>query len=333
MTHATSRPLALSRDILERLSVRTRLLAWAPLPMLLLGTAVLQYFDHRWYANVVLVAILVLFAFGQVVAFRQFRTLSRTSRHTIQALAALERLEDHPDPAAFRGCVQALAPGHVRDLVLSWLDLGERGNEGRGLHLLENARERRDILDSKLLGVHVSLNRNILKLGFLGTLVGLLLTFPPMRAAVMGLSNSGGEMKFINDIAAAIDEDAYAIQATLISMGFSLFLEALVLQLLERLLVGFQLVDSHLGDWYILGLRPWLARFSAEMGTESVSGGAASSDGAGQAEFARQEKARLEQAARDARREHERRQEDLAEFESRHGALLAGRAGAAKDRP
>lgn len=331
MTLGSSRPLVQSRDILDRLSLRTRLLAWAPLPMIVLGAGVLHYFDPRWYLSVVLVAILALFAFGQVVAFLQFRTLSRTSGRTIRALAALERLEEHPDPHAFRACLQALEPGHVRDLVLSWLDLGERGNEGRGLQLLEHARERRDILDSKLLGVHVSLNRNILKLGFLGTLVGLLLTFPPMRAAVMGLSSSGGEMKFINDIAAAIDEDAYAIQATLISMGFSLFLEALVLQLLERLLVGFQLVDSHLGDWYILGLRPWLARFAPNAVTESVAGG--SSARAEQAEFALREKARLEQAARDARREHERRQEDLAEFESRHGALLGARPASAKDRP
>lgn len=184
-------------------------------------------------------------AVGQLAACRQFLASRRSVRETLAALTLLERADDHANTEAFRRVLGALPPGHVRDLVLHWLELGATAPETRALHLFENARERREIQEGKLVGFHVSLNRNIMKLGFLGTLVGLLLTFPPMRAAVMGLADSGGEMRFIaDDMAKAIDEDAYAIQATLVSMGFSLFLEAIVpCRRSKRLLVGFQLVN------------------------------------------------------------------------------------------
>jgi len=318
-------PLERSRTILRRLSGRLRLVAWAPLPVLAASVALLHRFDPRWYANVVLLAILALFSAGQIAAFCQFLSLRRAVARTVAALAALERADDHPDAAAFRRALGQLPPGHVRDLVLNWLELGARAPEGRGIHLFENARERREIQEGKLVGFHVSLNRNIMKLGFLGTLVGLLLTFPPMRAAVMGLSDSGGEMRFISDIAKAIDEDAYAIQATLVSMGFSLFLEAMVLQALERLLVGFQLVDSHLSDWYLLRLRPWLSRRAEDDDqTESVDPAPASrrDPSSTRKAFVAEEKSRLEQSLREARRELERRGGDLAEFVSRHRAWL-----------
>lgn len=325
-------PLERSRTILLRLSRRLHLVAWAPIPVLGASVLLLHRFDPRWYSNVVLVAILVLFAVGQLAACRQFLALRRSVGETLAALARLERADDHPDPDAFRRALGTLPPGHVRDLVLHWLELGAAAPETRALHLFENARERREIQEGKLVGFHVSLNRNIMKLGFLGTLVGLLLTFPPMRAAVMGLAGSGGEMRFIADIAKAIDEDAYAIQATLVSMGFSLFLEAMVLQALERLLVGFQLVDSHLADWYLLRLRPWMARRAAEGGTDSVDPVPAvrPDPSAARKAYVAEEKARLEQSMREARRELERRNSDLAEFESRHHAWLPERSPSAE---
>lgn len=317
-------PLERSRAILLRLSRRLGLVAWAPVPVLAVCVLLLHRFDPRWYASVVLVAILLLFAVGQLAACRQFLALRRAVTETIAALAVLGRADDHPDASAFRRALGQLPPGHVRDLVLRWVEMGAAAPEARGIHLFENARERREIQEGKLVGFHVSLNRNIMKLGFLGTLVGLLLTFPPMRAAVMGLADSGGEMRFIADIAKAIDEDAYAIQATLVSMGFSLFLEAMVLQALERLLVGFQLVDSHLVDWYLLRLRPWLARRAEDGDPEEVRSAevARPDPAAARKAFVAEEKARLEQSLREARRELERRSGDLSEFESRHRAWL-----------
>jgi len=312
-------PLAQSRIVLTRMSLQARLLAWAPLPILLLAIWVVRFFDPHWYTNVILTTILALFAVGQFVAIRQFLNLSRGTRSMLRTLGVLESLGTHKTIESFRTALEGLPSGHIRDLVVSWLCLGSgRGNDGRGLQLHENARERRDVLDSKLLGIHVSLNRNILKLGFLGTLVGLLLTFPPMRAAVMGLSASGGEMKFIKDIAAAIDEDAYAIQATLVSLGLSFFLEAMVVQLLERLLVSYQVVDSHLADWYILELRPWLESMAPSSVTESVGGGSQENAAASQRAFVAAERARMEQALLEAKREHERREEELQGFEARY---------------
>lgn len=316
-------PLEHSRRLLERFVVRIRILTWGPLPLLVGSILAVRYFDPHWYSNLVLVAMLALFGIGQIVAFTQLRNLNKGGRTALEALKTLERLHDHPDPRAFRETVIGLPNSHVRSLVLSWLDLGTRGGESRGLQILDNARERRELIDGKLLGFHVSLNRNILKLGFLGTLIGLLLTFPPMRAAVMGLSSSGGEMRFIKDIAAAIDEDAYAIQATLISMGLSFLLEALVVQLLERLLLNFQMVDSLLGDWYILSLHPWLqAHEPAAHATESGRSAEAAEAARAHLDFVATEHGRIVQTVRDAKRELERRTEELSEFENRYRQWL-----------
>lgn len=329
MTADSHCPLENSRLILERLRRRMRILSWGPLPALGLGVGLLHWFDPHWYSNAILVAILCMFAFGQVVAFRQFLVLGKQTRNTMESLSLMKRLPEFESAESFRANLLRTPPSYVRDLLLSWIQLGGKGPEERGIRLLQNSRDRREILEAKVLGVHVSLNRNILKLGFVGTLVGLLMTFPPMRAAVMGLGDSGGELKFINDIAAAIDEDAYAIQATLVSMGFSLFLEAMVLQLLERLLAGFQLLDTHLGDWYVLTLRPWLTGGAEEAVSSSQAGSSAGGKGAdpGRSEdFALAEARRLEEALREAQREMDRRSRDIGEFRERHRHLLGNAA-------
>lgn len=326
MTATTaSCPLAESRRLVDRFSKRIGVLMWAPIPLVAASAAAVHAFDPRWYGNAIVVSILGLFALGQIVAMTQFRSLRRTGTDTIASLRVLEDLPRHPTPEAFRTAIESLPAGHVRNLVLSWIDLGVRDGANRGIQILDNARERRDLVDAKILGFHVSLNRNILKLGFLGTLIGLLFTFPPMRAAVMGLSSSGGEMKFINDIAAAIDEDAYAIQATLISIGFSFLLEAIVVQLLERLLLSFQMVDSHLGDWYLLVLHPWLQRHAPSTPRDATAAGAGScAEAAAKAhlEFVAMEQRRLAQTVRDAAHDLARRTEELADFETRYRPWL-----------
>ena len=50
-------------------------------------------------------------------------------------------------------------------------------------------------------------------------------------------------------------EDAYAIQATLVATGFSLLLETLVVQILERLYGRVEIVESLLSDWNLTVLR------------------------------------------------------------------------------
>jgi hypothetical protein len=109
-----------------------------------------------------------------------------------------------------------------------------------------------------VISIHVSLNRTTLKLGFLGTLIGIIMTFPPMKRAVMSLSGSEGELKFITDIALAIDGDEYAILNTLIATGLSVLIEFVTIQILERVLLGFDLVNSHINDWNLTRLQPWI---------------------------------------------------------------------------
>lgn len=320
---AHSASLEQSTHLLDRFAFQMRVLSWAPLPLMAGSILAVRFFDPRWYSNAIIVAMLALFTAGQIAALLQFRTLEKGGRTAAESIRALMRMAEHPDPDAFRRAVFALPLSHVRNLVLSWIDLGTRAGDTRGLQLLDNARERRDLADGKILGFHVSLNRNILKLGFLGTLIGLLLTFPPMRAAVMGLGDSGGELKFINDIAAAIDEDAYAIQATLIAMGFSFLLEAVIVQILERLFLSFQMVDSHLGDWYILSLLPWLQSHSPAQGSEAVAQAApARSEERAHLDFVAAEHGRIAQTVRDAERDLQRRRQELSDFESRYRQWL-----------
>jgi hypothetical protein len=90
-----------------------------------------------------------------------------------------------------------------------------------------------------------------LKLGFLGTLIGLLLTFPPMQSAILSLKSSGGELTFVTDIAKALDGDNYAIFTTLIATGLSLLIELITIQLVERSFGRFEHMNSHVEEWLL----------------------------------------------------------------------------------
>jgi hypothetical protein len=96
--------------------------------------------------------------------------------------------------------------------------------------------------------------------GFLGTLYGLILTFPPMKRAVMGLADSEGEMRFIRDISKAIDGDEFAILVTLGATALSILIELVTVQILERALGGFDMVNSHINDWNVTRLQPWVRK-------------------------------------------------------------------------
>jgi hypothetical protein len=81
-----------------------------------------------------------------------------------------------------------------------------------------------------------------------------------MKRAVLGLSDSDGELKFIRDIALAIDGDQYAILSTLVATGLSILVEFVTIQMLERLLLGFDVVNSNINDWNALTLQPAIDR-------------------------------------------------------------------------
>lgn len=248
-------PLELARRELSTLRV---LVVWTlVLPVLVAVSSVLLVwaFDRGFLHNPIVVAVLGLFLVGQAFLLAQLRRLLGRVRSGIMVLAVLKEAGERPDLPRLERSLQALPTDPLRDLVLGWIALGrDFGGDGSS-EFLRNAIDRRAVGDEADLGVHGLINRVVLKVGFLGTLIGLLLTFPPMKRAVLGLSGSGGEMTFIRDIAKAIDEDAYAIQATLVATGFSLLLETLVVQILERFYGRFELVESHLSDWNLTVLR------------------------------------------------------------------------------
>jgi hypothetical protein len=178
-----------------------------------------------------------------------------------RTLDALIEAGDDPDLEDLQLTLRdKVPPGETRDLVLNWLELALRGSRDGFDTLLEEALDRRSINDGRMLSLHATINRTTLKLGFLGTLIGIILTFPPMKRAVLGLSDSDGELKFIRDIALAIDGDQYAILSTLVATGLSILVEFVTIQLLERVLLGFDVVQSNVNDWNALRLQPVVAR-------------------------------------------------------------------------
>lgn len=238
---------------------------FAPLPLLALGYGATTLLDPTWMHNPILVIILALFTVGQVMLFKHLTTIRTGAKRTLEALALLKKAGPDPDLDTLLDELARAKPGHTRDLAMHWVEIGLQGNSDGAAPLLENATERRFIRDHKIAGLHVSINRTILKVGFLGTLIGLLMTFPPMKRAILGLSDSDGEMAFIRDIAQAIDEDGRAILATLVSTAFSILLETVVVQALERMLIGFDMADRHLADWNITCLQNAVRKRNAAM--------------------------------------------------------------------
>ena len=255
---AEQRPTCpLEQARLEIASLRARAIwtQWMPPVISLLAVGLVWAFDRGFHRNPILATILGLFLLGQAILFGQLRGLVRRTRSGLAVLAVLQAAGDDLDLSNLERRLRALDADPLRDLVLGWVGLGrDFGGEGAS-ELLQNSIDRRSLRDHGDLSFHTLINRVVLKVGFLGTLVGLLLTFPPMKRAVLGLSGSDGELTFIRDIAKAIDEDAYAIQATLVATGFSLLLETLVVQILERFYGRFEIVESLLSDWNLTVLR------------------------------------------------------------------------------
>lgn len=260
-------PLKQADRALTRIAKVAGVSMFLPLPILagaMAGLFHMQgafHLEQPWYTNPFLALVFVLFAVGQVMVFRQMGGVVKGARSTARSLAVLKEAGDEPDLAALRAALlQNAPPGHLRDLLMRWIELGLRGETHGSEALLENAWDRRSQHDSKTVSTHVSLNRTTLKLGFLGTLYGLLLTFPPMKRAVMGLADSEGEMKFIRDISKAIEGDEFAILITLGATALSVLIELVTIQLLERTLGGFDMVNSHINDWNLTRLQPLIRK-------------------------------------------------------------------------
>ncbi len=259
-------PLAQAQRTLLAIRKTVRISFLVPIPVLLIATFGFFRLDPIWYMNPFMVIIFAIFSTGQVMAIFQMKRVLGGVRNTAKAVAVLAESGDEPDLTLLRDkLLEKAPPGHLRDLLLRWIELGLRGETLGSESLLDNAWDRRAHHDSRSVSLHVSMNRTTLKVGFLGTLYGLILTFPPMKRAVMGLADSEGEMRFIRDISKAIDGDEFAILVTLGATALSILIELVTVQILERALGGFDMVNSHINDWNLTRLQPWVRKqYSAD---------------------------------------------------------------------
>lgn len=254
-------PLAQAQRTLLGIRKTVRISFLVPIPILIIATYGFFRLDPKWYYNPFMVIIFAIFSTGQVVAVFQMKRILAGVRNTGKAVSVLAEYGDEPDLKTIRDkLLEKAPPGHMRDLLLRWIELGLRGETVGSESLLDNAWERRTHHDNRSISLHVSMNRTTLKVGFLGTLYGLILTFPPMKNAVMGLADSEGEMRFIRDISKAIDGDEYAILVTLGATALSILIELVTVQILERSLSGFDMVNSHINDWNLTRLQPWVRK-------------------------------------------------------------------------
>ncbi len=312
----TGHPLVqagLQLDRMRRLSARCRHL---PLLAGILGGVSLVVLNvlmfHNIYLSLFLGVVFAGFLAGQLLALRQLRRLREEIENGRDTLRLLAEAGDAFDPADLRRRLRdEVPPGEIRNLVLGWVELGLQGAGEGHETLLEEALGRRSIRENRTLSVHETINSITLKLGFLGTLIGIILTFPPMKRAVLGLSGSDGELLFIRDIALAIDGDQYAILSTLIAIALSILIESITIQILERLFHGSGTALSHVNEWNALTLQPLFA---------------ARRDAAARAEAAEKNRARLEEAVAEAQAALDRRLAVLASAarsaDERLGSLL-----------
>lgn len=243
----------LERAVTTLDSVRStsRLALWMPIPLGAISIWIFGIFMEQWWKDPFVVAILSVFVIGQLLALRQHLLLIRGSKRVRVILAVLDKMPVDGVQRTIES-IRNLTSTHLGDLMLRVLRVAGQGHTGLAQSLMDSAAQRRALYENRKIGQHISINRLILKLGFLGTLIGLLQTFPPMKEAILALRSSDGELKFVTDIARAIDGDHYAIFTTLIATAISLLIEIVSIQLIEKSFMRFEMVNSHLEEW-ILG--------------------------------------------------------------------------------
>lgn len=221
-----------------------------PLPLTAGVLGLFSFFMTQWWNDYFVDSILIVFLVGQFLSIRQHVLFLRGSQKVRKVLETLQTMSQVGGEVMIER-LRLLPSGHLRDLMLRSSLLLQSAEVGMAQTVLDNAAQRRAMHENRRMGQCISINRLILKLGFLGTLIGLLRTFPPMKEAILALQGSEGQLKFVTDIAKAIDGDHYAIFTTLIATGISLLIELVSLQLMERSFSRFEMVNSHLEEWVL----------------------------------------------------------------------------------
>jgi|GEM_PF-1287117 len=250
---------------LQRCRLYTFLALFLPLPLIAGAVKGFFIYEPAWHKDPFLWGILILFACGQIGAFFQMLNLNKGTRNAWKVFSAVRSGGDQPDLESLQNKILSKTPScHIRDSIIRWIQLGIQGETSGLERMMEHAATRRDQTANKIMSFHTVINRTTLKMGFLGTLIGLLMTFEPMKQAMFSLQNSAGEFKFITDIVKAIDGNAYAILTTLFATGLSVFIELLTFQIFERVISQFEMVNNNLDDWCLIHLQPWIKKSHRE---------------------------------------------------------------------
>ena len=122
----------LSEDPLQqarRALIRTRKLArnskFVPIPVIGLAAAAFFQYESHWYLNPFLSLIFAIFVIGQVMAVLQMRRVQMGVGNTGKSIQILAEAGDEPDLAVLRQkLLDSAPPGHMRDLLLRWIELG-----------------------------------------------------------------------------------------------------------------------------------------------------------------------------------------------------------------
>lgn len=252
-----------------------------PFPLILAGVALLQYLDpgqvataHQpaiapWYKDPFLISILVVYAFGQLTMFYQVHIMRRGVGKVKSVIKTVIATGTRVPLLELENRLMAQkSPGHLSDLILRWVQSGTRKEVDPIQLLMDQATEKRLKTMHKKVAIHALVNRTMLKLGFLGTLIGLMMTFPPMKEAILTLDPKNVEkgMSYIEHIAMAIDGDSYAILTTLLATGYSLMIELLSIQLLRAMLGRFEQTNAFVDEWATAELSPWVTEQTPKQG-------------------------------------------------------------------
>lgn len=234
----------------------SRFLVLLPPLLIALVTSAFFWYEAKWYHDPFLVIIYSIFIVGQVVALFQYPSINKRLRAHRFNMGLLQRAQ-LDDLAEFSSLFQKQAKDcPEKELILNWAKMGQTGDYHSAQNMMENSRDVQDIQSHQSVGLHNLLNRLTLKMGFLGTLIGLVQTFPPMKKAILGLADKDGQMQFIKDIAKAIDGDEYAILTTLVATALSILVESLSVHILEKNYGKLDMNFSHLHSWFINHMRP-----------------------------------------------------------------------------
>ncbi|MDG5816795.1 hypothetical protein QA601_16985 [Chitinispirillales bacterium ANBcel5] len=232
-----------------------------PIPLIAGATLGFFYFEPTWYTDIFLWSLLILFVAGQFGALFQLINIGLRTKKAEKTISVLQKFGNEPDLYMLENKLLNHVPySDTRESILRLIKLGQQGETDGFDRVIENSALRRDQNSSKVLGFHNLVNRMTLKLGFLGTLIGLLMTFEPMKQAMLSLQGSDGEFQFINDIVKAIDGDAYAILTTLFATALSIFIELITIQILSKTLDQYEMANNNLDDWCVIHLQPWVKK-------------------------------------------------------------------------